>query len=198
MKIDYTCRNFSLDDRLRSYIESKTKKVWKLLEEPIEVRVTLEVEKHRFHVELHATHRLGVLHVKAHTDSSMREAVDLAVDKVEAQAGRTHQKLVDRRRHPDRVGGGVARAARAARSNGRGLRWPVAVLERASVGEGREPRIILSTHLEIKPMTIDEAALELESSDNLFVLFRDAASDRLNVLYRRKDNNYGLIAPDEG
>jgi putative sigma-54 modulation protein len=46
-------------------------------------------------------------------------------------------------------------------------------------------------------MTIEEAAIELETSEHGFVVFRDSESDRLNVLYRRKDDNYGLIAPDE-
>ena len=47
-----------------------------------------------------------------------------------------------------------------------------------------------------KPMTIDEASLQLEQSKNEFFVFRDSASDRVSVLYRRKDDNYGLIAPE--
>ena len=45
-------------------------------------------------------------------------------------------------------------------------------------------------------MTLDEAALRLETSRNGFVVFRDAESDRLSVLYKRRDDNYGLIAPE--
>ena len=71
----------------------------------------------------------------------------------------------------------------------------VDILERESVEGGGTPRVISSTHLQIKPMTIEEAALLLEESKNEFVVFRDASSDRVAVLYKRKDNNYGLIAP---
>jgi putative sigma-54 modulation protein len=56
--------------------------------------------------------------------------------------------------------------------------------------------VIRSSRLQIKPMSIEEAALELDGGKNDFVVFRDAASDRVSVLYKRKDNNYGLIAPD--
>jgi len=71
----------------------------------------------------------------------------------------------------------------------------VEVLESNSV-RGGAPRIIESTHMSIKPMTIEEAALRLEDSELAFVVFRDSTSDRVNVLYRRKDQNYGLIAPE--
>jgi putative sigma-54 modulation protein len=56
--------------------------------------------------------------------------------------------------------------------------------------------VIETSHLHIKPMTLDEAALELDVSEQGFVVFRDATSDRLSVLYKRKDQNYGLIAPE--
>ncbi|MGB6995373.1 MAG: sigma 54 modulation/S30EA ribosomal C-terminal domain-containing protein, partial [Thermoanaerobaculia bacterium] len=65
-----------------------------------------------------------------------------------------------------------------------------------SVGEGRSPRIVKSSVLSIKPMSIDEAALQLEDSKNDFVVFRDAASDQVSVLYKRRDQNYGLISPE--
>jgi putative sigma-54 modulation protein len=77
-----------------------------------------------------------------------------------------------------------------------GHRWPLEVLDRASVGAGAAPRVIESTHLHIKPMTIEEAALELEGAKAGFVVFRDATSDRVSVLYRREDEHYGLIAPE--
>jgi putative sigma-54 modulation protein len=70
------------------------------------------------------------------------------------------------------------------------------VHERDSVGSGSKPRIVKSTLLTIKPMTVDEAALQLEGSKNDFVVFRDSASERVAVLYKRRDQNYGLIAPE--
>ena len=115
----------------------------------------------------------------------MREAVALAADKVEAQAKRVRKRYMDRRR----------RAARSAEDQ---AHWPVDVVERSSLGAASNGgvRIIKSSLLRIKPMTIDEAAIHLETSENGFVVFRDATSDRVSVLYRRKDEHYGLIAPE--
>jgi ribosome hibernation promoting factor len=180
MKIEYIGRNFHPDPALQQQVEKKLKKLLKFLDEPVEARVTLDAEKHRHIAELHVTHRLGVLQAKEETAGSMHDAVALTVEKVESQARRSSEKRVDRRRRTVRDG----------------HRWPVDVLERASVGEGSTPRVIESTHLPIKPMSIEEAALELDGSEHGFVVFRDSTNDRLSVLYRRKDDNYGLIAPE--
>jgi putative sigma-54 modulation protein len=182
MQIETTGRNFHLDDRLRAYIETKLPRIVKFVDEPIEVRITLQVEKHRHIAELHIAHRLGIVHVTEEHEGNMQEAVNLAVDKAEAQARRTRTKEVDKRR-------------RAGRNGHHG--WPVEVLEGASVESGGAPRIIESSQLAIKPMTIEEAALELPTSQFGFVVFRDAGSDRLSVLFKRPDGNYGLIAPGE-
>ena len=90
------------------------------------------------------------------------------------------------------------RRRRAARNAEDQSLWPVDVVERGSLGGAGNGgiRIIKSSLLRIKPMTIDEAALHLESSENGFVVFRAATHDRVSVLYRRKDEHYGLIAPE--
>ena len=183
MNIEYTGRNLHVDDPMREFVEQKLQKMAKFVEEPVEVRVILEVEKHRHIAEIHVTHKLGVLQSLEETDGTLHDAVNLALHKTFEQARRSRKKMVDKRR-------------RSNRADHASPHWPISILERESVGGGEAPRIIESTHLPIKPMTIDEAALELERSEHGFVVFRDASSDRLNVLYRRKDDNYGLIAPD--
>lgn len=178
MKTEIIGRNVHVDDRLRKSVEQKLHKLEKFLDEPVEMRVTLAAERHRHVAELHVTHRLGVLQGTEESDGNLLDAVRRAVAKVEEQARRSHQKLVDKRRR------------------GNNHRWPVEVLEQGSVGGGGVPRVIETSHLSIKPMTIEEAALELDGSERGFVVFRDATSDRLSVLYKRKDQNYGLIAPE--
>ncbi len=181
MNIEYVGRNFELDGRVRAYTETKLKKALKFLAEPVEVRVKLEVEKHRQIAELHISHRRGVLHA-TEENTDILDAINLAVDSVEKQARRGRKKAVDQRRR----GGRNAEGA---------LEWPLEVMEAESVRSGT-PRIIKSTAIPIKPMTIEEAALALEDSRNEFVVFLDAISDRVSVLYKRKDQHYGLIAPE--
>jgi putative sigma-54 modulation protein len=180
MKTEIIGRNTPVDDRLRGLVEKKLAKLEKLLVEPIEARVTLITEKHSHVAELHVVHRDGVLQGTEKTEGPFQEAVQKAVAKVEQTARRTHEKVVGKRR----------------RSLDRGNRWPLEILEQESVGSGQAPRVIETGHLSIKPMTLDEAALELDVSEQGFVVFRDATNDRLSVLYKRKDRHYGLIAPE--
>jgi putative sigma-54 modulation protein len=181
MHIEYVGRSYQIDDRIRRYTEDKLGKVAKFVQEPVEVRVTLEVEKHRHLADLHVAHRHGVLQATEET-AEMADSINAAVDKLEKQARRGRKKATDKKR-------------RAARNGEVGPAWPMEVLERASVGSGAPPRIIKSSRLEIKPMSLDEAALQLDGSKNDFLVFRDSVSDRVSVLYKRKDSHYGLIVP---
>lgn len=183
MNIEFVGRNFEIDDQVRTYTERKLgRKVTKFVSEPVEVRVILETEKHRNIADLHVSHKHGVLQATEET-TDMYEALNMALDKVEKQARRSKKRAFDRRRRADR-------------ETTNGHRWPLEVLARESLGSGGPPRIIKTTHLPIKPMTIEEAALWLENGKNEFIVFRDSTSDRVSVLYKRKDENYGLIAPE--
>lgn len=184
MKIETVGRNVPVEDRLRQRAEKKLAKLAKLLNEPIDVRVTLSLEKHLHVAEIYVSHREGSLRATEQAEGHLIEALDLAIDNIQNQGRRTGDKQKDGKRR------------RADRASGLKNRWPVDILENESVGGGGVPRIIESTHLPIKPMTVEEAALALESAENGFVVFRDAGSDRVSVLYRRKDKNFGLIAPE--
>ena len=180
MNIDFVARNLQIDDRIRDFTTDKLRKVSRLLEDPVEVRVTLEQEKHRQIADVHIAHRFGIVQANGEMDD-LYDAVNLAVDKAQKQARRARKKFKDKRRKADRNDGN---------------QWPVEVLARESVGRGEAPRIIESSYLSIKPMSLDEAALQLEGAHGGFVVFRDVTSDQVNVLYKRKDNNYGLISPE--
>ncbi len=73
--------------------------------------------------------------------------------------------------------------------------WEVEVIETDPVNTG-PPRIIERSSIPIKPMTIEDAILQLEKSSDQFMVFRNASSDRINVLYKRSDKHLGLITPE--
>jgi putative sigma-54 modulation protein len=108
----------------------------------------------------------------------MQDAIHHVIEKAEKQARRARKKHMDKKR-------------RAGNNH-----WPLEVLEATSVTPGTEPRVIKTTQLPIKPMTIDEAALELDRSKNEFFVFLDSTTERVSVIYRRQDKHYGLIAPE--
>lgn len=181
MQIDILSRHYRPDPGLRAEIEDRLEKLSRLLAAPVEARVTLEKEKHRESVDLHVAHRHGVLQAGAQADA-MREAVRQAIDTLHEQARRARKRTLDRHRRPPR-------------QNGHPQHWPLDVVEKGSLGSG-PVRVIRSSLLRIKPMTVEEAGLELEAAEHDFVVFRDGATQRVNVLFRRKDGNYGLIAPE--
>ena len=180
MNIDFVAHSVQLDDQIREYAENKISKLTKFLDEPIEIRIFLNQERHRCQAELRVAHRFGLIQATEETDDFL-DAINLAVDKAGKQARRSRKKFMDKRRKADRNNGN---------------QWPVEVLEKASLGGGVQPRIIKSSVLSIKPMSLDEAALHLEGSKNDFVVFRDANNDQVSVLYKRRDSNYGLISPE--
>ncbi len=181
MNIEYVARNFTLQESVRQFTADKLRKATKFLEEPVEVRVTLEVEKHRHVADLHVAHRFGVLQATEETPD-MRDAINMAVDKVEKQARRSRKRQMDSRRRADRV-------------REEEQHWPLQVSD-ANASAAAAPQVIEDRRVEIKPMTIEQAALLLEDSRHPFVVFRDSVNQRFSVLYRRRDANYGLIAPE--
>lgn len=180
MKIEIVGRNLAVEATLQSFIENKLKKLERLLGTSSEVRVTVAHEKHMNVAELHANNRSGVFQASEETEGSIQEAVQRLIEKGAEQVRRARERRVKNPRRLQRVDG----------------RWPMEVLDSASIGNGKQRRVIETTELPIKPMSVEEAVLALEESAHGFVVFHDSGRDRLSVLYRRKDKNYGLIAPE--
>ena len=181
MHVEFVSRHFDLSDEVRGYAQKKLDKSLKFVEEPIDVRVTLVQEKHRNIAEIKLSHRHGVAQATEET-GEMADAINLAADKVEKQVRRGRKKYMDQRRRRDR--------------RSEEPHWPLEVLEAESLTRGGERRVIKRSILAIKPMSIEEAALQLEGSSNDFVVFKDATSQQVSVLYKRRDANYGLISPE--
>ena len=184
MQIDYVGRNLQVNEDIRAFTERKLGKATRFLEEPVEIRVILEAEGHRRIAEIHVHHRFGSMQAVEET-KEIKQAILDAVDKIKKQARRGRAKFKDRRRRGDRQ---VANE------------WPMEIVARDSIGQegdaASSPQIVESTSLSIKPMSLDEAALRLESAKNDFLVFRDSDHGRVNVLYKRQDGNYGLITPE--
>ena len=105
MNVEYIGRNVQIADEIRHQVEQKLQKLLRYLDEPVEGRFTLDLEKHRHrHIaELHLAHRHGVLQATEETNGEIGDAVHALFDKVEEQARRAHEKRVDGRRRADRT-----------------------------------------------------------------------------------------------
>jgi len=184
MKLDITGRNIDITPAIREYAEEKLAKVGKLTD-VIETHLVLSVEKHRHIVEIVVKGRHQTFTGTDET-GDMYASIGNAVEKIEKQVKRQKDKVADRRKH-GRPAPEIAAMAP--------LATPAPAPEPSQAGETY--RIIRSNNHSMKPMSAEDAALALAGSEQSFVVFRDAASQRINVLYRRKDGHLGLIDPGE-
>jgi putative sigma-54 modulation protein len=183
MQVKVTGRHITVTDPTRVYAEEKFGRIGKIYDgETVVADVVLEVGKNRsrpdrFTVE--ATIRLKGHVVRAEeTATDMHAAIDLAADKAESQMRKYKSRVVDRRTHG------------------------VSVVTKTAPGEteihAEEPDHIEVSRVktvDAKPMTEEEAILQLELLGHDFFVFRHAETELVNVIYRRSGGDYGLIQP---
>jgi len=176
MQINVTFRHVDPTPALRSHAEEKLERmVKKHLRRPVDAHVILSVskERHAAEITLQADH--VTMFAKEET-TDLYAAIDLAVSKLEHQA----QKLREKRKEHKGPSG--------ARTLGADDGAPEA-------GEPSRPRVI-TRRVSAKPMAVDEAIATLGRTGDEFLVFTNASSQQMAVLYRRKDGNYGLIEPE--
>lgn len=182
MRLQVKGKNVEVSPSIRSYAEEKLGKLSRQLADPTEVELELAVEKNPSISASHvaeATIRTNGPTLRARESSTdMKASIDQLVDKLERQVTRYREK---RREEP----------RRHVRANGNGEPgMPIL----AGDDDG-EPWIVKTKQFAVKPMSPDEAVLQLELVGHDFFVFRNADSNEVNVVYRRRAGDYGLIEP---
>ena len=179
MKLTVTGRQLDIPESARQQIDRKLKGLERVLADGVvSAQCVLWQQRGMIVCDLtlharedHILHGLG-------RDAQMGRAVSIAVDKVHQQAQRLKGRWKTRRRL---VGNGGAPRA-------------VTATERVAAESG--PRVIRSRRSVLKPMNLDDAMLALSGGGQSFLVFRDASSDSVTILYRRPDGHFGLIEPE--
>ncbi|HEX9305759.1 MAG TPA: ribosome-associated translation inhibitor RaiA [Thermoanaerobaculia bacterium] len=182
MAVECTGRNVEITPSLMDLARERTERLERHLGGPANVRVVLSHERHRFGAEIIATHRRRRWNAHEYT-ADPRAAVALAFEKIDAQAKKDLEKRRDRKNRSS------PRLLPPEEQEPRSRKKP----ERPAPAAGPERRIVRSGRLAVKPMSAEEAALKIESSEDEFVVFRDSGTEKISVLYRRRDGNFGLI-----
>ena len=166
-------RGVEVTDALRSYAEKRLGRLERQLPDS-QVELQLSAENNPSIKDSHvaeATIRTKGPVLRARESShDMRASIDQLVDKLERQVTRYREKRGRRRR-----------ASRQAPDEG--------------IPMPEEPQIVRTKQFAVKPMTAEEAVLQLELVGHDFFVFRDADSDEVNIVYRRRQGGYGLIEP---
>jgi ribosome hibernation promoting factor len=174
MKVTVTFRHVAPTAALRRYATDKLQRLSKYTTRPMEAHVILSVLKKSHRAEIHLSANGTSLFSEVET-SDLYPAIDLALDKIERQVKKLNAKRKDHQ----------------AEHTLPGLR--LQVLSPVRSDEGGAPEIIRTHRIATKPMSIEEAVMQMDLTNNEFFVFRNAESDGLSVIYRRKDGNYGLI-----
>jgi putative sigma-54 modulation protein len=183
MRLDITGRHVDITPVIRQLIERRLARIERLLNDSVvSVKAILTLEKYR--------HRAEII-VRARGDHTLRGlgegnawtlSVRQAVEKLEQQALKVKGKWTERKRSDTR-----RRTPRQAGTDG---------ATRAAETESAAPRVIRATRYAVKPMSIEDAAIRLEDAAESFIVFRNAGTDAVSIVYRRKDGHLGLIEPD--
>lgn len=173
MKISIRGKNIEVTDALRQQAEKKLSKLDRYLGPDTEAQVTFSVVRGSHVVEV--TIRLnGYILRGEEATGDMYASIDLVIDKLESQIRKYKTKL--------------ARRSKNQRLNELAAKYPEEVEE--------EPKVLRTKRFPIKPMPVEEAIMQMNMLGHSFFVFSNAETEEVNVVYRRKDGNYGLIEPE--
>jgi putative sigma-54 modulation protein len=173
MEITVTFRHVDASESLKAYAEEKVSKMDKYFDFPVEAHIVLAVEKFRRSADVTLNVNGTVIKGVVETED-MYSAIDQVMDKIEKQVKRYRDKSRDRRAEARKPETGVT--------------------GETEEGGSEEPRIEIEK-IVAKPMDPEEAAMQIDLSQQDFLVFRNSRSREINVIYKRKDGNLGLIEP---
>ncbi len=180
MQTSITFRNLEASESIKSYAREKVDRVNKYLDKASDAHVVLALERHLHHADI--TVHAGPFLLRGREKSEdMYASIDLAMDKIERQLKRYKEKLKSHRAQPHHA----EAAAVTVRHDVVSVDGP----ERPSAA----PQVIRTNEFHAKPMSVEEAVMQMDLIENDFLVFTNATSREVNVVYRRKDGNYGLI-----
>ncbi|MFN2502340.1 MAG: ribosome hibernation-promoting factor, HPF/YfiA family [Pyrinomonadaceae bacterium] len=177
MNFEFTGRHMEVTEALRAHLEEHFARIENVFNgKPASAHVIIEVERGRHRSEIIINWRNETLTAES-TNSDMYLSLTQSINKIEKQARKLKDKVIDKSHR-------AIKAAAVISSPADQTDIPV-----------QAPRVIEMDGVETKPMTVDEAVLELDDGDQQFHVFRNSEGGKVAVIFRRKDGNYGLVQP---
>jgi putative sigma-54 modulation protein len=173
MKISVTFRNGEGENWQKVYAEERIQKLNKYLDTPAEAHIIVSMEKFRNVAEINLSSNGWNINAKEEA-KDMHMALDNCIEKIEKQLKKQREKV--REHKPKSIRRGQEKLARGEET------------EETTVNKIAETRKII-----LKPMSFDEAIMEIEETKDRFIIYRDSSSENVTLVYRRDDGNYTLI-----
>lgn len=175
MIMNYVGKNMEVTDALREVTERKLSRLDKYFQKDIQGNVTFSTQKNRKIIEVTINLPGTIIRAEESSDD-MYASIDKAIDVLERQIRKYKTKL--QRRY----------------QNGETIRFEN-VVPLSQEAEAERPKLVKRKRFSLKPMTHEEAVLQMELLRHNFFVFMDGETGEINVVYKRKDGNYGLIEP---
>ncbi|WP_206811158.1 ribosome hibernation-promoting factor, HPF/YfiA family [Paradesulfitobacterium ferrireducens] len=172
MNIIIRGKHIEVTDALKSYVTKRVGKLEKYTDEFQDITVTLLVERDRHRVEVTAPINGMILRGEEET-GDMYSSIDLVLEKLERQIDKYRTRIL------------------------RKMRSKVLKDHEPSVGPAEEEhQLVRNKKFSAKPMAVDEAIMQMNLVGHNFYVFTNADTHQMNVVYRRKDGDYGLLEPE--
>ncbi|HOW23275.1 MAG TPA: ribosome-associated translation inhibitor RaiA [Sedimentibacter sp.] len=175
MKISIYGKNLQLTDSLREAAIKKIRRLDKFFQQDVEAKVVLSIEKKIHKVEVTIPFNGRIVRVEESSDD-MYNALDEAVESLEQQIRKYKTKLQNKKHSNESI--------------------KFENIEPLEDEDEEEYKVVKTKRFAIKPMSIEEAILQMDLLKHNFFVFLNADTEEVNVVYRRKDANYGLIEPE--
>jgi putative sigma-54 modulation protein len=172
MKISVTFRNGEGENWQKVYAEERIMKLKKYLDMPAEAHIILSTEKFRSFTEINLTANGWTVNAKEKA-KDMHLAIDSCIEKIEKQLKKQKEKI--REHKPESI------------------RHAEEKIVEGDEEEATTSKIVETRRIVLKPMSLDEAVMEIERSKTNFIIYRDTASENVSLVYRRDDGNYALL-----
>lgn len=180
MNITITGRKVTLKDHFKNLATKKLSRFDKIFDEDADAHVVVTLERNRQTVEITIRSK-GMIYRAEATDFEMNDALDQVVSALGRQIRKNKTRL-DKQIHSAALDQLVLEIPEEA--------------EPASAAEDDEYRIVRTKHFPVKPLTLEEAILQMNLLGHQFYMFRNGATGEINVVYQRKNGDYGLLEPD--
>lgn len=190
MQLSVTFRHMDASDALRDYAREKVDRINKYFPDPIKGHVVLACERGYNHTaDVTLTLRNGLVIKGVEVTEDMYSSIDLVMAKIERQVRRYKEKIRSHRPGtlpPLEVQHSVVELAR-------GEIDEAAPVDNQPEPTDHRPKVIKQSKFEVKPLSVDEAVMQMNLLGNDFHVFTDTTSHEVNVIYKRDDGTYGLI-----
>jgi putative sigma-54 modulation protein len=175
MQTDITFKNIESSDALKDYAVKRLSKIDKYIDRTAEAHVVLSVEKRRHKADVTLNADGAVINAVEITED-LYAAIDMVMDKLERQIKKHKEKLQAKKTQQSKAAAALASGP-------------------APTGRKAKQRLVYEKNYPVKPMSVDEAVLQMDTIAQSFIIFQNTESKQLNLIYKRHDGELALVEP---